>query len=344
MTSRGVLSARYALGAAVAALGAWALVAVFREPAATPPAHAFTSSEQCRSCHAQAYSEWSVSWHAQAWTDPEVRFLSNDFKNTDCIDCHAPRPVFETGVGQRVLPRSARQAEGVDCIACHLLPGTAPEASRGALVAGTRDDASAACRPAAVRGLGSPDHCGVCHDQHQTVQQWKESDWAARGMGCVECHMPYRGGDPGRGRDHTMHGGHDIELVRSAVALRGRREGERWIVEVENVGAGHHFPTDERSRAADLFWRPLGTAGEILDREPWRHLHRFRDPYRHEVDLESTLLPAHATKSLPIEDPAAAAGAIEVALFYKRKPYWTDPGRPDPEREAELVHRIELAP
>src|SRR5262245_7287046 len=121
----------------------------------------FTSSEQCKSCHSQVYAEWSVSWHAQAWTDPEVRFLSNDFKNTDCVGCHAPRPVFETGVGQRGLPRSARQAEGVDCIACHVLPESAPEARGGAVVAGTRDDPSAACKPTAVRNLGSPDHCGV---------------------------------------------------------------------------------------------------------------------------------------------------------------------------------------
>jgi hypothetical protein len=150
--------------------------------------------------------------------------------------------------------------------------------------------------------------------------------------------MPFRGGDPSRGRDHTMHGGHDLELVRSAVVLRGRREGETWIAEVENVGAGHSFPTDERSRASDVFWRPLGGSPG-----PWRHLYRFRDPYRHEVDLVSTLLAAHKTKSLTIQGDGAE-GAIEVALFYKRKPYWTDPENPDPEKEAELVHRIELVP
>jgi hypothetical protein len=333
-----VKSLRYALGAIVAALGVWALFTVFREPPPPPLPRAFTTSEQCKSCHAEVFGEWEVSWHAQAWTDPEVRFLSNDFKNTDCIDCHAPRPVFETGVGQRVLPRSARQSEGVDCIACHLLPETAPEAQRGAIVAGTIDDGRAACRPAAVRDLGSPDYCAVCHDQHKTVQQWRESQWAAQGKTCVDCHMPFRGGDPARGRDHTMHGGHDLELVRSAVVLRGRREGGTWIAEVENVGAGHSFPTDERSRASDVFWRPLADP-----RGPWRHAYRFRDPYRHEVDLVSTLLAAHETKSITIAGDGAD-GAIEVALFYKRKPYWTDPENPDPEKEAELVHRIELVP
>ena len=137
-----------------------------------------------------------------------------------------------------------------------------------------------------------------------------------------------------------MHGGHDIELVRSAVALRGKRDGAKWIVEVENVGAGHHFPTEERSRAADVFWRPLSDKGGAP--ETWRHAYRFRSPYRHE-SLPDTLLPAHAVQAIQLEGDGAG-GAVEVVLFYAVKPYWDDPTRPDPEREAKVVHRVELVP
>jgi len=336
------MNPRPLLGLLVLGVASWALYAVFRTPAELPaPARAFTSSEQCRECHADAWEEWSRSWHALAWTDPDVRALSNDFQNTDCIDCHAPRPVFETGVGNRVLPRSSRQSEGVDCIACHLLTESSPEARGGGLVAGTKDDPRAACRPVAVRSLGSPEHCGVCHDQHKTVEQWRATKFAAEGVGCVDCHMPHRGSDPSRGREHVMHGGHDIELVRQAVELRARREGAGLVVEVENVRAGHHFPTDERSRAADVFWRPIPPGGG--GRGPWRHLWRFRSPYRHEVDLVDTLLPHGQTKTLAVEGDGAD-GAVEVALFYKLRPYWSDPARPDPDTEAQLVQRIELAP
>lgn len=317
---------RRAVGVAALAAAVLALWAVLRAPPAALEARAFASSEECRACHAAEYAQWSTSWHAQGWSDPEVRALSNDFANTDCIDCHAPRPVFETGIGERVLPRSARRGEGVDCIACHALP--ARHAS-GGLVAGTRDVPGAACRPTALRDLGSSAFCAVCHDQHDTTKQWKATDYAARGIGCVECHM--------KGRDHTMAGGHDLDLVKSAVLVRGRRDGARWIVEVENVGAGHHFPTEERSRAADVFWRPLDGASR-----EWKHAYRFRSPY-HSEDLPDTLLPAHETRSIPLDDPEAA-GAIEVALFYTLKPYWSDPARPDPEREARLVHRLELRP
>jgi hypothetical protein len=332
------VSARARLGLGLVAVGVLALYAVFRPDPPEVAGAAFTSSAQCRDCHVEVYNEWEASWHSRAWTDPDVRALSNDFANTDCIDCHAPRPVFETGVGQRVLPRSARRSEGVDCIACHALPAAPGEPAR---MAGTIERLDVPCRPRIERDLSRPEFCAPCHDQHKTVEQWRATRYAAQGITCLECHMPFRGGDPNRGRDHTMHGGHDLALVQRAVELRARREaagdGARVVVEVENVGAGHHFPTDERSRAADVFWRPLGDGGA------WRFLYRFRSPYRDEVGVPDTLLPADEVRTIVLEDPAAA-GALEVALFYKLTPYWADPARPDPEREARLVHRVVVEP
>ncbi len=323
---------RVALGLLVVALGAYLLLVVFEAPAPAEPAREFTSSRQCMECHADVFAEWESSAHANAWVNPDVRALSNDFANTDCIDCHAPRPIFESGIGKRVLPRASRRAEGVDCIACHLLPDGG--------VAGTVDSQRAACRPVARRELASPDYCGVCHNQHKTVDQWRESRYADQGVSCVDCHMPLRDGDPNNGRDHTCRGGHDVELVKTAVDLRARREGGALVVEVENVGAGHSFPTDERSRASDVFWRPLAEGG--ADPEPWRHLYRFRSPYRHEVGLEDTWLPAHETWTGRVEDPGE--GPLEVAIFYKLSPYWTTPEAPDPDAEAQRLHTVEVRP
>jgi hypothetical protein len=329
------MSARSFLGILLALAGAGALYAVFRPPPPEAPPVAFTTSAQCRDCHVEPYREWEASWHAHAWTDPDVRALSNDFANTDCIDCHAPRPVFETGIGARVLPRSARRAEGVDCIACHALPAPPGEAPR---MAGTLARLDVPCRPEIVPDLSRAEFCAPCHDQHQTVEQWRATSYAEQGIGCIECHMPFRDGDPNKGRDHTMHGGHDIELVRSAVTLSARRDGTRVVVAVANVAAGHHFPTDERSRAADVFWRPLESGGET----EWRWAYRFRSPYRDELGVADTLLPAHETREIVVED--APDGPVEVALFYKLTPYWDDPERPDPEREARLVHRTVIEP
>jgi len=324
---------RATAGLVLVAVTIWVLTLIFAPTGGEASAQTFTSSLQCMDCHAEVYAEWEGSSHAGSWVNPDVRALSNDFSNTDCIDCHAPRPIFETGGGKRVLPRSSRRNEGVDCIACHLLPD--------GHIAGTFDDSRAACRPVAKVDLTREEYCAVCHDQHQTVQQWRGSRYAEQGIGCIECHMPYRDGDPGRGRDHRCLGGHDLDTVKSAVALRGRRDGDRWVVEVENVGAGHSFPTDERSRAADLFWRPLAGAGE--EPGPWQQFYRFRSPYRHEVGIVDNLLLVHETRAIPLEDEGAR-GAVEVALFYKLSPYYEDPERPDPEREARLVHRVELVP
>jgi nitrate/TMAO reductase-like tetraheme cytochrome c subunit len=323
---------RAILGLLVVVLGGWLVSVIFQGSGPAQPMREFTSSRQCMECHAEVFAEWESSWHAKSWVDPDVRALSNDFANTDCIDCHAPRPIFESGIGKRVLPRAARRSEGVDCIACHLLPEGG--------VAGTMDSSSAACRPVAKRELASPDFCGVCHNQHLTVEQWRASDYADQGISCVDCHMPLRDGDPNRGRDHRCLGGHDIDLVRSAVDFRARREGSALVVEVENIGAGHSFPTDERSRASDVFWRPRAAPGETP--EPWRHLYRFRSPYRHEVDLEDTWLPAHATWTGRVEDPGA--GPLEVAIYYKLTPYWLNPEQPDPDSEAQLMHRVEVGP
>jgi nitrate/TMAO reductase-like tetraheme cytochrome c subunit len=286
-------------------------------------------ASRCRECHAEVYAEWSRSWHARSWTEPEVRRQSNDFANVECLACHAPRPVFETGLEQRVVAREASFADGVDCIACH-----AVSEAVGARVVGTAEHPDAPCRPIAMPELSSTAFCAPCHNQHQTVTEWMTSRYAAEGIGCIDCHMPHRGGDPSRGRDHTMHGGHSLELLQAAVELRARRTPDGVVVEVENVGAGHSFPTDERSRAADVFWRPASGG-------PWRFLHRFRSPYRDEIGVEQTVLAAHATARIPLEDPEAA-GPLEVALFYKLTPYWGDPARPDPEREATLVERVAL--
>ena len=355
---------RILLGVVVLALAGWFVHALVpRERGGAAPTQGteataagpreWTSSLQCRECHTQIYDEWVASPHANSWNNEDVRVGSDNFENKDCIDCHAPRPVWESGIGERVLPRASRRSEGVDCLACHLLPD--------GRMAGTIESPSAPCRPTIRRELQRVDFCAGCHDQHKTVTMWKATPFAEERVGCIQCHMPYRTDNPSDGRAHTMPGGHYIEVVRAAVTLTvtPRPEGG-YTVELANFGAGHSFPTDERSRAADVWWRPLG-AGDpaVLDADgvtagggPWRHLHRIRDPYRQETHLVSTLLMYGERRPLTLDDPDAAGG-VEVALVYKRTPYYRDPatGAPlptesvtDPFRDAELVHRAVVRP
>ncbi|MDF1837378.1 MAG: cytochrome c3 family protein [Planctomycetota bacterium] len=313
------------------------------------PAGGFVSSAQCEECHPEVYAEWTESWHSKSWTDPDVRALSNDFANTDCIDCHAPKDIFSTGPGKRVLPRSDRRVEGVDCLACHRLPE-----SMGGGVAGTTTNSRAACRPPVKTELARVEYCGSCHNQHNTVDQWEASAYAIKGEGykdCRDCHMPVRA--DGSGRSHHFKGGHDMELVRSAVTLKAERldpAQDKVHVSLHNHGAGHAFPTDERSRAADIFWRktptdPNATGG-------WTHLYRIRDPYRSEVDIPRTLVDAGETLEVDFDSPSTG-GAVQVALFYKLTPYYRDVNTgeaipyatiTEPESDAKLVHMVEVQP
>ena len=345
---------RIALGILVLVLSGWFLSALVEAPEEVASAQQgpteWISSQQCAECHQQIYDEWAASPHANSWNNEDVRAQSNDFSNKDCIDCHAPRPIFETGLGKRVLPRSSRRSEGVDCLTCHLTP----EGN----MAGTITNPRAACQPKIRRELQRVTMCSGCHDQHKTVQQWKATPFAQHREGCMECHMPYRDGTPEGGRVHTMPGGHYIDMVRAAVTFEGARDDGVVSVTVSNVNGGHAYPTDERSRASDIWWRSIPADAEIGEdgvanvEMPWTHLHRIRDPYRTEKDLVSTLLHFGESRTLKIED-AAAGDTIEAMLVYKRSPYYRDPETglarrleevTQPLEDGELVHRVVIEP
>src|SRR5262245_47484827 len=76
----------------------------------------------CASCHPDAYAEHEQSTHGRAFTDEEVRLATARFAHQDCIICHTPRPIFETGVGQNPKRRYFDLEEGNTCMTCHFRP------------------------------------------------------------------------------------------------------------------------------------------------------------------------------------------------------------------------------
>jgi hypothetical protein len=312
-----VISGRARLALALVVLGplggaAWLAsrgIAHGGEAAAT---ERWTSSAQCAGCHPQVYAEWKGSHHQIAYLNPEVRKLSDDFKNKECQACHLPRPVFVTGLGNRTLPRVTRPDEGVDCLTCHL-------SADGAILA-RRARPDVPCAPRADAGVVAVEMCQSCHNQHKTTDQWRASAFAEQGKDCASCHMleaARPGTASGKGRSHVYPGAHDEEMLRAASRLDVARDGEQLVVTVKNVAAGHNFPTEERHRAVDIVVRFEPSAGN-----DWERLFRFRQPYRDEPG-ENTQLPAGQSHVERVWIPKGKTRAT-VRLWYRLNPYAVD--------------------
>ena len=313
MPLKSLLSGLIAIG------GLIVLTMILLPPSDTEPLR-LLSSTQCFSCHADVAAEWQQSHHQFAYENPEVRKLSNDFANQECTACHAPRPVLSFKPGERVLARQSERAMGVDCLSCH----AHPDGGVGTMNPSAKNDAP--CRPRFSERMASVDHCASCHNQHKTVEQWRAAPAELKGSGCIDCHMPEEWREGGRrGRNHAFPASHDLTALQSAVEMAVGKDGDEAWVSLTNVGCGHNFPTDERSRAADLQVRYRLQDGKW---SRWLQIHRFRDPYRDETDLTNTQLPSGATEryALPVsEDLVDSLGsAAEVRLLYRTNPFLPD--------------------
>ena len=267
------------------------------------------SSGQCAACHERVFAEWQGSHHQISYLNPEVRKLSDDFRNKECQACHLPRPVFQTGLLERTLPRVARPAEGVDCLTCHL-------AANGDLLArNARPDVP--CQPKASPEMTSVALCETCHNQHKTTDQWRASPYAAQGTTCNDCHMPEVGQS---GRSHVFAGAHDIAMLRRAGEFEVAVKDSEVLLRLTNVGAGHSFPTEERHRAVDIEYRYIVDGHPAT--EAFTRAYRFRQPYRDEAG-EDTQLPAGETVEVSVPIPAGAT-AVQARLWYRLYPFATD--------------------
>lgn len=316
---------RIVIAIAFLALVAWSASWVFSggdapQPAAgnavADPRFRWTSSEQCRDCHRDVWDEWQGSHHQIAYLNPEVRRLSEDFRNKECQACHLPQQIDVTGFGQRALPRLTRPDQGVDCITCHV--------GRNGEVFAAHTVPDAPCRPVTDARFTSMKLCESCHNQHQTTDQWRASPFAARGVDCNDCHMPdvdrkLADGRVRVGRGHRHPGAHDEAMLRKAGKFEARVEGRELVAVLLNDGAGHNFPTEERHRAVDIEWRAIDAQGQAGE---WTRAFRFRQPYREEPG-ENTQLPAGDRREVRVTLPEGTA-KVGVRLWYRLNPFAVD--------------------
>ena len=263
------------------------------EPGAEGQAARFTSPAQCAECHSEIAREVGESWHGQAFTDPEALALSKNFQDEQCISCHAPSPIYVTGVGERVFSRRDRRETGVDCLSCHLMADGS--------VAGSRGLSSAPCRPVVEPTLTTATFCSGCHNQHWTVDEfmaWKAE--TGRPESCNDCHMrridrPIADGGPVRKgvASHVFEGGHFLEKLEEAASLAATVENGELVIRVTNRGAGHNIPTDSRHKSFNVLVTLRDRAGNLLKSE--EEVAEYRLYYR-DQSFETTQLKPGETR------------------------------------------------
>lgn len=281
-------------------------------PSAAAPRHDVMESSFCATCHPTIYAEHEQSTHGRAFSDEEVRLATARFSHQDCIICHTPRPIFETGLGMNPIRRHHGLEEGNTCMTCHWKPGHDYAGFAG----------SAECKTAFTEGSGTVEACASCHRNHGTPYQWERNpNGKESGRICIDCHMqPVErevavGGPVRRVRTHRFPASRSESQLARAYAYEARIEGNSVVVEIENRGAGHNFPTELKQRSVES----LVVVRDLEGREVARSRMVFRDPYKRPYGLElpvNTQIPGGETRAhrVPI---ATASGTIECELFYK---------------------------
>ncbi len=218
--------------------------------------HPTLSRDSCIDCHAPIAAEWRESYHHKGLTGPFWQRI-NDKGFADlferlrlpCKSCHAPANVLDLTAEDHPVLRSDAVALGVDCVSCHVSsrgimgPGRAVDAPHEA-----HADARFRVPVRAATGL-----CARCHEERagvgRVVSAWQRSEFAAVGVGCVDCHMPridapvVTGGEPKRRRSHRFAADKNIEMLKKALnASIVVTEDRKAVVRVINDRVGHDFP------------------------------------------------------------------------------------------------------
>jgi hypothetical protein len=269
-------------------------------------------STYCATCHPAIYAEHAQNTHGRAFTDEEVRLATGRFSQGDCIICHTPRPVFETGIGQNPVRRHFDLEEGNTCMTCHWASGV--DYSR---FVGGPD-----CRTAFDPRVGEVEACASCHRNHGTPYQWERAPKGkASGNVCVDCHMPTAvrpiavGGEVREVRTHVFPASRSLSQLEKAYSYSAAIDGSEVVVSITNDGAGHNFPTELKQRAVES----LVVVRDESGREVARSRMTFRDPYKRPYGLTlpvNTQIPSGETREhrVPL---GVASGTVECELHFK---------------------------
>lgn len=282
------------------------------EPAQANRLAEVMTSQFCAKCHPAMYAEHNMNTHGRAFTDPEPRIATGRFAHSDCIRCHTPRPIFETGTGMNPMKRHHNLEEGNTCMTCHWQPNYDY----------ARFEGGAECKTAFHPDVGTVDACAACHRNHGTPYQWEKSPLGkAKDRTCMDCHMqkvmrPVAvGAEPRLVRSHVFPGSRSESQLRKAYTYDAKVVGNEIVVRIENSGTGHNLPTELKQRSLESVIVVRDTDGKEL----YRSRMVFRDPYKRPYGLHlpvNTQIPSgqYREHKVPLR---VASGTVQTELHFK---------------------------
>ncbi|MCS7252532.1 MAG: multiheme c-type cytochrome [Armatimonadota bacterium] len=267
----------------------------------------------CQTCHKAHADEWLKSAHARAWISELFKEMSDNYEREECLHCHAPERLLDTGFGKEPKLRDRTREGGVDCSACH--------ADLKGRMHGPYEIEREFHENVKNEEIGTVEMCASCHYKFGTVSEFKETKWGKDPKGCVECHMPKVERPIGEmplvekkypvrfSRVHTFRSVDDIEFVKESLKLEAAVDGDKLIVKLSSINVGHKFPTGFNVNAAVIDVSLLDGDKQLLS---FKHLLSDERPQGKDTRLlpEETL-----TLSYPLE---GKKGTAVVRLLYKR--------------------------
>ncbi len=291
-------------------------------------------SSFCADCHPAIYAEHEANTHGLAFQDTETRLATHNFRREDCVRCHTPRPVFETGIGMTPMQRWTDLEEGNTCMSCHWKKGVDYARFRG----------GAECKTAFDPRVGEVEACASCHRIAGTPDQWSRAEQGHKaGRVCIDCHMPLVlrpvavGEKPREVHSHVFPASHSEKQLRRAYEWKASVEGNELVVRITNKGAGHNFPTATRQRALESLVTVRDADGKVIGSS------RMSCTYPYASELEpgqltmpvSTQIPSGKTREHRVPLPVAS-GTVECSLYFKIY-------RPSADSDPELARVLETA-
>jgi hypothetical protein len=251
----------------------------------------------CAQCHREIYDDWSTrSLHAVSTTSESFKDYLGKVKANYILNAFIGDAVCYACHGEK------GGSEGVNCEICH---GTVMPA------ASIMETHEKKYKPG-LKELREKDFCAKCHDLRSpmsgdnlfTVQgEWSNSEAAAKGISCQDCHMKrsagglsYHGFDSAH-RDVTIYEG-DLKIGNANLQF------PQFSLEIENRVTAHAIPASGPSRIMVLEVGFLDSNGE--------ELHSIKETFGKKFKLTPV---AGVFPSSLIENTQLQSGEVRVLDF-----------------------------